>query len=103
MALLVEDDGCTGPLERLLGLWRWFHDIDFPCPPLEFAMGGVQRCTPINAHGVCGLLKLLLTGLLFTPFITLIITDFLLLAPGGFSFVPKGLAGAICSIALATF
>ena len=64
-------------------------------------MGGVQRCAPVNAQGVRGLLKLLLTGFLFIPFITLIITDFLLLAPSGFSFVSKGLAGAICSIASA--
>ena len=51
---------------------------------------------PINAYGVRGLLKLLLTCFLFIPSITHIITYFLLLTPGGFSLVPKGFAGAIC-------
>ena len=61
-------------------------------------MGGVKRCTPVNVQGVRGLLKLLLTDFLFIPFITLIITDFLLLVSSRFSFIPKGLAEAICSI-----
>ena len=62
--------------------YNWFHGIDFSRPPLELAVRGVQRCTPINAQGVSGLLKLLLTGFLFIPAITLIITSFLLLASG---------------------
>ena len=58
-------------------------------------MRSVQRCTSINAQGVSGLLKLLLTGFLFIPSITLIITGFLLLTSGGLSLVPKGFAGVI--------
>ena len=53
-------------------------------------MGGVQRCTPVNAQGVSGLLKLLLTGFLFIPSITLIIIGFLLSTSSGLSFVPEG-------------
>ena len=96
MILLIKDDGCAGPLERLPGLWRWFHDIDFSHPPLEPAVRSVQRCTSSMHRGVCGLLKLLLTGFLFIPSITLIITGFLLSTSGGLSMVPKGLAGAVC-------
>ena len=59
------------------------------------AVRGGQRCTPINAQGINGLLKLLLTGFLFIPSITLIITGFLLSTSGGISMVPKGLAGVI--------
>ena len=95
MILFVKDDGRTGPLEQLPGLWRWFHGVDFSCPSLELAVRGVQRCTPVNAQGVSGLLKLPLTGFLFIPSITLIITNFLLSTSGGLSFVPKGFAGAI--------
>ena len=58
-------------------------------------MRGVQRWAPVNAQGVSGLLKLLLTGFLFTPSISLIITGFLLSTSGGLSLVPKGVAGAI--------
>ena len=61
----------------------------------------MQRCTPINAQGVSGLLELLLTGFLFIPSITLIIASFLLSTPGGFSLVPEGFAGAICFTASA--
>ena len=58
-------------------------------------MRSVQRCTSVNAQGVCGLLKLLLTGFVFIPSITLIITCFLLSTSGGLSLDPKGFAGAI--------
>ena len=95
MILLVKDDGRTRPFERLPCLWRWFHDIDFSRPPLGLAVRGVQRCTPINAHGVSGLLKLLLTGFLFIPSITLIFTDFFLSTSSGLSLVPKGFVGEI--------
>ena len=56
MILHVKDGGRTGPFERLPGLWRWFHGIDFSCPLLELVVRGVQRCTPINAQGASGLL-----------------------------------------------
>ena len=78
MILLVKDYECTGPLERLPGLWRWFHGIDFSCPPFELAVRSVQRCTSVNPQNVRGLLKLMFTGFLFIRSITLIITGFLL-------------------------
>ena len=43
----------------------------------------------------------MLTGFLFIPFITHIITDFLLLTPGEFSLVMKGFARVICFTASA--
>lgn len=58
-------------------------------------MRGVQICTPVNAEGVSGLLKFLLTCFLFIPSITIITTSFLLSASGGVSLIPKGFAGAI--------
>ena len=66
------------------------------CPLFKLVVRGVQRCTPVNAQGVSGLLELLLAGFLFIPSITLIIANFLLSAPGRFSLVLKGLAWAIC-------
>src|SRR6266536_4504065 len=95
MILFVKNDGRARPFEWLLGLWRWLHDIDFPCPLLELAVRGVQRCTPVNAQGVSSPLKLLLTGFFFISSITFTITNFFLSTPGGFSLVSKGLAGAI--------
>ena len=50
---------------------------------------------PPKAQGVSGLLKLLLTGFLFIPSITLIITSFLLSTSSGFSLVLEGFAGVI--------
>ena len=58
----------------------------------------VQGSTPVNEQRVSGLPKLLLIGFLFIPSITLIITGFLLLTYGGFSFAPKGFGGAITAL-----
>ena len=80
------------------GLWCWFHGIDLSCPQLELAVRSVQRCSSVNAQGVCGLLKLLLSCFLFIPSITLIITGLHFLALHGFSFTPKGFARVICFI-----
>ena len=61
----------------------------------------MQRRTSVNAQGICGLLKLLLTGILLITSITLIITSFFLPTSGGLSLVLKGLAGAVYFTTLA--
>ena len=77
MVLFIKDDGRVGPLERLLRICCWLHDIDWTRPLFKLAVRGVQRCTPVNAQGVSGFLELLLVGFLFISFITLIVAIFL--------------------------
>ena len=56
----------------------------------------MQRCTPVNAQGVSGLLEFLLAGFLFIPSITFIIAILFLPDPGGVSLVLRSLVGVIC-------
>jgi hypothetical protein len=59
-------------------------------------VGGVQRCTFVNAQGVSGFLEFLLAGFLFISSITLIVAILLLTATGGFPLILRSLAGAAC-------
>ena len=60
-------------------------------------MRGVQGCTPVNAQGISGFLKLLLAGFLIILFIAFVTTFLLLMPSSRFPWTLGNLAGAASS------